>query len=156
MSWHSWIKKEIQNVKVGDWIWLGRGDNLKKQMEEVIKITATQIVTPHDRYYRTNGSCIGYSSVFGVLHAQSVATRAEVKAWKRSIAAERAAVTRRENKEKAAAIKRDALQSFMPNRASVHHGGGGTFEVVIRDLSPSMVERLAAVLEKHMGFKPGR
>jgi hypothetical protein len=156
MNWNSWIKKEIQDVKVGDWIWLGRGDNLKKQMEEVIKITATQIVTPHDRYYRTTGSCIGYSSVFGVLHAQSVATRAEVKAWKRSRAAERAAVTRRENKEKATEIKREALQSFMPKRASVHSGDDDTFEVVIRNLTPTMVERLAAVLEKHMGFKPGR
>jgi hypothetical protein len=156
MSWHDWIKKEIQNVKVGDFIWLGRGDNLKKRLEEVVKITATQIVTPHDRYYRTNGSCIGYSTVFGVLHAQSIATPAEVKAWKRSVAAERAAETRRENKQKAEAIKREALQSFMPKRASVHNGDNDTFEVVIRDLSPTMVERLAAVLEQHMGFKPGR
>lgn len=156
MAWHDWIKPEIQKVKVGDFIWLGRGEDQKKRIEEVISITPTQIVTPHDRYYRTSGSCIGYSGVFGVLHAQSVATRAEVKAWKRSVAAERAAETRRENKQKALERKRVQLQKGITKRASVHANDDGTFEVVFGKLDSSMVERLAAVVSRHMGFRAGK
>jgi hypothetical protein len=138
-------EKMLNNIEPGQHVWIGgrrsRHDKAKLLIREVLRVSRTMVtLSDKCKYYRMDGSQVGYRSGSGIT---GIATPAEVTAWTREQDRLRQEAADKERKQDAEADKARELALLFIGRASVGSDGEGSFAVVFNGLGADAVRALA-------------